>query len=234
MDSAITGFMREMIQRTSKKVNASRDAAIFLHSLEVLSNGDDFAGVKKYEAVHLIKILKERRIGAHLGADLDDKVEAVINELQISEDCSNQPVPEKDQIQRALDLTRSGDLANIRILSIEWPTVMRLARDDNTGETCLHLAAKARCIETCKWLISEASVDYRALDKNNRSPLHSAVIGSDPKVIEIFAKLCKHEPICWEPDVSGNTPLDLIKLLTVDKDYIYQLFYAINGPLNRK
>jgi ankyrin repeat protein len=215
--------MREMTQRTSKRVSASREAAIYLHSSEVLSHVDDFAGVKKHQAAHVIKILKERNIGAHLGAELDRKVEAVIDELGVSEDFEKESVPQKDQIQLALDLSRRGDLANIRMLSIEWPTVMRLARDTNTGETCLHLAAKARCIETCKWLISEASVDHRALDNSNRSPLHSAVVGGDTNVIRLFAKVCKHETICWEPDISGNTPLDLVKLLTIDKDYIHQL-----------
>lgn len=225
MDSAITGFMREMIQRTSKKVNASREAASFLHSPEVLSHVDDFAGVKKHEAPNVIKTLKERKIGAHFGSELDGSIEAVIDELGVSEDLTSQAIPEKDQIQLALDLSRRGDLANIRKLSMEWPAVMRLARDDKTGETCLHLAAKAKCIDTCKWLIAEASVDYKILDNNNRSPLHSAVVGGDIKVIELFAKLCNNETTCWEPDISGNTPLDLVKLLTIDKDYIHQLLY---------
>ena len=50
--STIKVFMRKMAQRTNKKVIASRDAAKFLHSKEVLFHDEDFAGIKK-ESVKL-------------------------------------------------------------------------------------------------------------------------------------------------------------------------------------
>lgn len=213
-----------MVQRTSKKVKASRDAAKILHSISVFDDVQEFAGVKTNDVQKLIDVLHERNIGARLGVELDNKIQEVIRELGVSDQNFNDVIPSCDkQKDLALDLSRTANLEGIRKLSIDSPDAIRLAFDNLTGETCLHLAAKAKCIDTCKWLISEAFLDYRVLDYKKRSPLHSAVIGGDVHVIELFAKLSKTDANCWKKDADGNTPLVLLSSEPIQNDYLYRM-----------
>ena len=213
IDSAIKGFMREMTQRTNKKVMASRDAATFLHSKQILSHDEDFAGVKKDSVKLLLQTLKERNIGAHLGKNIDQKVSQVIDEFgfydlqQQSEAGKADKTIEEQKL--ALKLATSGDIAGIRLLSLSHPMAIRIAKDDITKETCLHLAAKKGYYHSCKWLVSEANVQVDSIDKKGRSPLHAAVISKNLKVISLLAKLSIKHPESWSADVNGRTPIDL-------------------------
>jgi 2-polyprenyl-6-methoxyphenol hydroxylase-like FAD-dependent oxidoreductase len=194
IDSAIKGFMREMVQRTNKKVTASREAAKFLHSEQVLSNEEDFAGVRKDSIQLLLQTLEKRNIGAHLGAKLDEKVSEIIKELDIyQEEVSMQEEIDCSEEQKiALKLAANSDTAAIRILSMSHPNAIRIAKDDKTQETCLHLAAKSGCYHTCKWLLSEASVDVNAIDSNGHSPLDAAKIGGNPQIVSLISKLTEN------------------------------------------
>jgi len=84
--TALKGFTRDMIQRSSKKVHDSRQAASFYHSPSVLSQINDFSGVVSDKIPHLLTVLKERGITADCGIELDCKVAQVIQELQVMKD----------------------------------------------------------------------------------------------------------------------------------------------------
>ena len=212
LDSSVKGFMREMVQRTHKKVMASREAAKFLHSDKVLSHAESVAGVKSESVKHLLATLEERGIDAKLGGSLDSRVAKVIQELGISDeeivDVRRNPNVEK----QALDLAAIGDTAGIRKLSMSFPRVTRAARHAETGETCLHFAAKVGCYHTVKWLLSEACVDYEVLDNKKQSPLHAAVVGGNVKVVRLLTKMCKGKMECWGKNCDGATLMGLVAL----------------------
>lgn len=252
LDSAVKGFNREMVQRTHKKVMASREAARYLHSENVMNNcneakdkskclneidsdqerSDKFAGVAKGSIQKFLKILIEKGINANnFGDDLDSKVRRLIEELGISEKKESIQITENDlhfqdgrKIKKhsnftnaekdkkdALSYARCGDTAGLRGLSIYNPMSIRDARDE-TGETCLHLAAKFGCYYTVKWLLSEASVSNCAIDQRGRSPLHAAVEGGDLQVVSLLARISKNYPLCWNEDLDGRTPAATIHL----------------------
>lgn len=199
IDAAIKGYLREMTQRTNKKVVASREAADFLHSRNILLNEESFAGVKKDSVAFLLSTLEERNIGAHLGVNLDEKVSQVIEELGCYLDQSISPngaEGEGHEVQTlALNLARNGNTAGIRNLSLSNPEAIRMAKDRASQETCLHLAARRGCYHTCRWLISEANVNLDCKDKDGHSPLHAAIAGGNPDIISLLSKIIsqKHE-----------------------------------------
>ena len=194
ISSSISGFFREMVQRTHKKVSASREAAKFLHSDDVLSHKESFAGVEKDSVELLLKELNQRSIGAHLGGQLDSHVANVIEELNVSDhkdkNGTSTAIRRDERLENeALKLAGDGDLAGIRKLSMTSPESIRDALDSETGDTCLHLAARAGCYHTVKWLLSEVSIDYTILNKKKRSALYEATIGCNDQVIVLLAKI---------------------------------------------
>ena len=94
--------------------------------------------------------------------------------LQHSSETENDDESIEEQ-KLALKLAANGDTAGIRLLSLSHPMAIRIAKDDVTQETCLHLAAKNGYYHTCKWLISEANVQVDCMDKKRQSPLHAAM-----------------------------------------------------------
>ena len=74
-------FEREMVARTSSKVQASREAATQLHSPAVLSDSFRVEGVKAEMHGPLLQKLKILDIGAHLSSDLEGKLRNVLQEL---------------------------------------------------------------------------------------------------------------------------------------------------------
>lgn len=76
-------FEREMVARTSSKVQASREAASRLHSPAVLSDPFRVEGVKN-DVMNstLLKKLEVMNIGAHLSCNLEGKLRNVLVELQ--------------------------------------------------------------------------------------------------------------------------------------------------------
>jgi len=178
LDAAVKGFMREMVQRTRKKVLASREAAKFFHSGRVLEHEESFAGVKDDCVKVLLAALKERNIGASLGESLDSRVADVIQELGLSiEDDSvvlEVDVQEYENAkEKALAFAACGNTAELRKLSMSSCGVKAIcnAKRGETGETALHLAAKCGCYHTVKWLISEIRVNANVLDDERKSPL---------------------------------------------------------------
>lgn len=230
LNSSIFGFMREMVQRTHKKVLASREAAKFLHSDGVLSHKESFAGVKTDSIEKLLDTLNKRNITANLGGLVDSEVAKVIEELGVSDNEKNKhTVLGRDEgvEKEALDFAAKGDLAEIRKLSMKNPEAIRAAKHPETGETCLHLAAKTGCYHTVKWLLSEACADYSILDKKKQSAVHAAVISGDTQVVSITAKICKGSEECWKENDDGKSPIDLINILHKNEDHRKDLKSAI-------
>lgn len=89
LSSAVKGFMREMTKRTAVKVRASREAALLLHSLQILDTQFDFAGVKVGAIPELLLSLTQRNIDAEKSSQLDLSVREVIEELGMGVDKSS-------------------------------------------------------------------------------------------------------------------------------------------------
>ncbi|KAI2490348.1 FAD-binding domain-containing protein [Fragilaria crotonensis] len=163
LPSAIKGFHREMANRTQPRVLASRKAAAFLHSPEVMlveTTGQDFAGVMKDRVPELLQKLQDDRVGAQLGAALDSRVNEVVDGLCCRETC-NEDNSKKDVSStlmlaqsQALMFASQGNTQGLRTLSLTCPAAVLYARDP-VGRTCLHLSAQLGHYHTCKWLLTE-------------------------------------------------------------------------------
>ena len=193
LDAAVKGFMREMVQRTRKKVLASREAAKFFHSEQVLKHDESFAGVKDDCVKVLLAALKERHIGASLGESLDSRVADVIQELGLSiEDNSVDLQVCENAKEKALAFAACGDTAELRKLSMSSCGVKAIcsAKRGTTGETVLHLAAKSGCYHTVKWLVSEIRVDVNPLDDEWKTPLDCIRdAGEDNQIVRLLTRL---------------------------------------------
>ncbi len=193
---------------------ASRDASVLLHSEEILSSKENFAGVKP-ECIQLVlEELEKLNIGAHFDSELDCKVSEIIQELDAFAE-NTKPFEENTATVQnqslALKFSSNGNLAELRKLSLTDPISVQCARDKATQETCLHLAAKEGHYHTCKWLLSEACLDVNTVDSHCHAVLHKAIIGGDLKIINLISKASKNCNKAWGPDLDGYTPFDLAK-----------------------
>ena len=84
LTAALSHFEREMIHRTRNKVIASREAAIYLHSPQVLQTQHDFSGVPKEVVSQFLHELQLRNVTAHLGGQLDKVIYRIIHEMSIA------------------------------------------------------------------------------------------------------------------------------------------------------
>jgi hypothetical protein len=84
LTAALSHFEREMIHRTRNKVIASREAAIYLHSPQVLQTQHDFSGVPKEVVSQFLHELQLRNVTAHLGGQLDKVIYRIIHEMTIA------------------------------------------------------------------------------------------------------------------------------------------------------
>lgn len=200
VDSAVKGFMREMVTRTRKKVIASRQAAVLLHSTDILHQEESFAGVKQDQVKTLIEALEKRGITASMGAELDRNVAHVIREIGFSSDASSCDDPIIDFKYRqqleceALGYSQNGQLEQLRHLSRTChgvDAIRKAKKSDSSGETCLHLAVENGCYHLVKWLVSEVGVDIHALDNNGQTAAQIAnTLKYDyPQVAHFMSKL---------------------------------------------
>jgi len=213
VDSAVMGFMREMVTRTSVKVKASREAACFLHSKAALTSKENFAGVKEDFRDEFTRILRARNINAMLGKFLDKKVSDLIIELNVNDTVTKSSKSGSQSLQnRALKLAAIGDTAALRILSTKHASSIRDARCKDSAQGCLHLAANFGCYWTCRWLLSEVCCDCNHLDNRKRSPLHYAVVEGHIDVTRLLARVSKVSALSWLVDRDGNTPVDYVTI----------------------
>jgi hypothetical protein len=163
--------LREMVQRTASKVKASREAAALLHSPLILEETHDFAGVKPDYIKDLLVVLKKRGIGANKGGKLDEVVYDTIDDLDFGTLCET-PVEhaQEQHCKQALILAAHG----LRNLSLQHSDAICLARDEE-GRTCLHLATIGGHYQTCRWLLTEASVSPDTVDEEKKTPLQVAI-----------------------------------------------------------
>jgi hypothetical protein len=200
--SACRGFLREMTQRTRPRVLASRDAAAKLHSPSILQshhnqqdekNDNDDSSSSPYEINNtVLKVLRQKNIGAHLGSDLDRQIAHVMMDMQkvafplssnpslptcstISESCTNchpHPIVANSQDQ-ALEMASRGDTPGLRCLTLQYNTAVAKALDQD-GRTCLHLAAIGGHGPTCQWLLTEVFLAPDSKDHGGNTPLDLA------------------------------------------------------------
>lgn len=155
-ESAVKASLREIAQRTTPVVEASREAALFWHSPEVLNVEHKFAGTSDVET--LTTALSERGITAET-PNLDHSIATVMDELNIrelDENSKENNFANPDIATSALRMAREGDLAGLRAISWEHPTLIRLIRDDTTKQTCLDAALLNGHVATANWLRTEA------------------------------------------------------------------------------
>eukprot|EP00521_Asterionellopsis_glacialis_P001129 CAMPEP_0195249236 /NCGR_PEP_ID=MMETSP0706-20130129/1999_1 /TAXON_ID=33640 /ORGANISM="Asterionellopsis glacialis, Strain CCMP134" /LENGTH=220 /DNA_ID=CAMNT_0040301007 /DNA_START=79 /DNA_END=741 /DNA_ORIENTATION=+ len=189
-ESAVRSFMREMITRTSSVVRASRDAASFLHSPQVLLGTPEFAGVKLEAVAPLLEILRNRKVGADMAGSLDRAIISVIDELNMSDTISKIETEERsidmcELRKQALSFAADGNTFALRDLSIVHSETIRTARDENE-RSCLHLAAEGGHYQCCRWLLTEAFVSRHVQDFENQSPLDVAIKSGHEKVISLL------------------------------------------------
>lgn len=196
VDSAVKSIWRECVQRTDKVVEASRMAAKFWHSPECLADQEEshnFAGVKNSESTTLLlSLLAERKISANLSGELDESIRAVIQELQIGSVVANNGEDRSMELNgdlnaKILDLASRGALPELRKLSLNHASGIRLARDEE-GRSSLHLAALGGHHQTCRWLLTEAFVDPHVCDSHGRLPLYDA---SNHSIMSFLEKVMK-------------------------------------------
>jgi len=191
---AIKGFLREMTNRTRPRVLASRNAAAYLHSSAVLAESDQgFAGVTKERVSELLEKLHDNNIGAHLGADLDARVQQVIDELDCQEKCviaanngEHDKEATKDAQRQALALATQGDTPGLRKLSLQGTSAVLCARDEQ-DRTCLHVTAQAGHYHTCKWLLTEAFLSPDIKDNQGMTALQLA--RGNEQIVQLFEAL---------------------------------------------
>ena len=168
IDSAVKSFWREMCQRTSTKVLASRKAATTLHSPECLETIRDFAGVRPNCIDNLLAVLKDRGIGADSGNELDKLVQETIDELDYGSECLENVEEStrelKELCKEALKLAAKGDCIGLRNLSLTCSEAICNARDE-MNRSCLHLAVLGDHYNTCRWLLTEARVSPFVVDE---------------------------------------------------------------------
>lgn len=192
IDSAVRGIWRETVQRTDKVVQASREAAAFWHSPACIPGREQsprqFAGVQEDSIDKLLQVLSERNITASLSGKLDDTIRRVIQELEVGAGVGPEGFEETidGQTQSAIfKFASTGASADLRKLSLEHASAIRLARDED-GRTPLHLAAQQGHHQTCRWLLTEVLVDPWALDSLGRSPFDDAY---NPDTILLLKKV---------------------------------------------
>jgi len=188
-DAARKGFLREMMQRTRKRVVASREAAHLLHSKVILDDEQHgFAGVSRDHISTLLEELKRQKIGALQGASLDEKVQHVIEQLGMQSSCEgskeDDPKGHLDEQKQALSMAAEGDTQGLRNLSIKSGDALKLAKSAN-GRSCLHAAVSSGHYNTCRWLLTEALLVDSA-DHDGKTALEVALEKGDEPIIDIF------------------------------------------------
>ena len=198
LDSAMKGFMREMVQRTRKKVIASRQAASYLHSKQILEcSKESFAGVADDDVQTLIQLLEEKGINANLSDKLDDSIQRIIIEHNlVHEDKKDENSDsESNDILKAnaLAYAEKGSLSELRKLSLNTSGVQAIknARDEKLN-TCLHIAAKYGCYHTTRWLISEMDMEVNTQNLEGYTSYEiSKQSGQNKRLILLLEKLSK-------------------------------------------
>jgi len=190
IDAALTNWWRETLNRTVPIVESSRKAAQNWHNptrILQLNSGRDrggdeeyhnFAGVRSSDIPSLVDILRKRKIGPHLGGELDLKIRDTIREHgwfdDERNDNSDEVVNNEEEenhsstkiCEQVLRLASNGDTEGLRQMSLpsslgsqhhQYCTAMVEAKDEE-GKTCLHLAAMNNHRSTCHWLLVEIRV----------------------------------------------------------------------------
>ncbi|KAL3929039.1 MAG: hypothetical protein SGBAC_012387 [Bacillariaceae sp.] len=182
IDSAVTSFWREIVQRTAAVVGASREAAQALHSPSIMNDSHGFAGVRSDCKQDFLRLLEEKKVGAELGFELDKEVGKIIVSLDISDSEIETPVCEKEK-QKALHLAATGDIQGLRQLTLDKHSASIRTAKTSTGQSCLHLAAKGGHAVVCRWLLTEVECDIHSEDLEGKLPAEYSEEGTTARAI---------------------------------------------------
>eukprot|EP00934_Nitzschia_sp_Nitz4_P005199 Nitzschia sp. Nitz4//scaffold226_size53432//8121//9948//NITZ4_006692-RA/size53432-augustus-gene-0.54-mRNA-1//1//CDS//3329542724//5189//frame0 len=163
IDSAVTTFWREAVQRSATVVKSSRQAAMELHSDTVLKSHHGFSGVPPDKESMFLDTLDNRDIGANKD-NLDSTIDSVIQELGVRVQKVQPEVDNGEQV-KALQAASTGETRLLRVMSLAKHSESIRTAKDADNRTCLHLAVIGGHVETCKWLHTELDCDLEARDR---------------------------------------------------------------------
>jgi hypothetical protein len=186
IDSAITSFWREIVQRAAPIVEASRKAAKELHSPDIMHCSNGFAGVQAESIAAFLNQLGEESVGANLGPKLDEAVESMIEKSNVAAVEPEHRVGKEQQLQ-ALQFAASGDLHSLRQLTLDKHSESIRVAKDSESRNCLHLAVQGGHASTCKWLLTEVGCDASLLDNAGKIPMDYAT--GDSSTLRILQTL---------------------------------------------
>ncbi|KAL7435528.1 hypothetical protein ACHAXH_002662 [Discostella pseudostelligera] len=250
VDSAVRGFMTEMARRSGVKVRASREAARELHSNDCWkwmvkqdkpSTGNDeddaaevveatFHGVQTHYVPALLRILKEKKVGATLeGSSLDTPIREIIRELNCADTLLSYPKDsltsrELSQLQsNALVCASTGDLRMLRQFSRQSPRIILYALHSERKRSCLHLAAMKGHVDVCRWLLSEVNMDCSTLDADAKSAIELAIDAGHDELAHLLRR--------WASQL--EEPSDVRRCVTPGKILAESLTSTIKGVDHR-
>jgi len=182
IDSALKGFWREAVERTAPVVAASRIAAKELHSSGILQ-GHGFAGIREDAVEELLAYLREQKIDASLGAELDSKVLMAIQSCQVGA-LEAPSVIDPNEQQKALKYAASGGTPRLRQQTLAKHSESIRTALDEQGRSCVHLAVIGGHAMTCRWLLTEVDCDPNTRDSHQKVALDYA--GTEPTFASLF------------------------------------------------
>ena len=160
-----------------------------------------FHGVERRHANALLRALKERGVGAALGAELDAAVRVVIRELGVAESVTagdartSSSSTDMDRLQsKALELALLGDIGKLRQLSQQSHWTIPNARSVDE-RTCLHFAAQGGHVDLCRWLLSEVHMSVERLDAAGKSPIDVAAEANQEEAKILLTRWAYHKMV---------------------------------------
>ena len=159
--ASIHGFWREMVERTSAKIQSSAQAAQWLHTPSVLNEPAHFAGVRPECIDHLLAVLRNRGIDSSKAERLDYEIRNVVDEFQAAVTLVDDIIDDKKSSleQDALFASIKGDTHTLRIISLRYAPAVRRAMDSEQ-RSCLYLASREGHLHVCRWLLTEVFITH--------------------------------------------------------------------------
>lgn len=148
---------QELVQRTTKVVQASRNAAQNLHSNQFLDEDHHWAGIA--ETKRLRQLLRKHSINASATEDLDAAINEIVERFSIARCDIAKTSLGKDLTaieHLAIAAVRRGDVGTLRRIS--WSTPEAIAN----STTCLKVAAtETGDLAVIHWLVTEGGCNTR-------------------------------------------------------------------------
>ncbi|GKY99604.1 hypothetical protein MPSEU_000914700 [Mayamaea pseudoterrestris] len=190
----LRGCMREVVQRTSPIVAASRTAAHYWHSDMVLRDEHTFAGVPNDRVEELLGKLHNKQVSANATPNLDVTIQEILEEMNVvqaieSSDVLTVDKAWKDAVMRAIRGERLDLLRELSWLMSNSLALQSLRFDDN-DDSCLHLATRMANMEMIYWLATQAGCDAFTRNADNQTAYD---VSMDRDVSDLLARIIMYQ-----------------------------------------